>query len=225
MATGTKGFVMTKCKDVFFVCDRIERALNKLIQPGWTEQRFSPQAADEKAHPQFERVSMKLSASSGSVQFRFAYQGEYRTLWVNFHCDWDQREYGPASISLSLNRWGDSELFMKTALQSISMLGPVYFDADDCDSVRPAMLDLCPPSFISACAAGGEYGSFVTLRQWHAVCQRGEMRAGTFQDWLGMSVGTLNEILKADYPASQALIDNLVFEYTASNPPAEVAEV
>lgn len=220
MATGTKGFVMTKCKDVFFVCDRIERALNKLIQPGWKEQLFAPQASAEKAHPQFERVSMGLSASSGSVQFRFAYKGEYRTLCVNFQCDWDQREYGPASISLSLNHWGESELFMRTALESISMLGPVYFDANDCDDVPPAPLEVVPPSFISACAAGDEYGSFVTLRQWHAVCQRGEMRDGTFQDWLGMSVSTLNEILKADYPTSQALIDNLVNEYKAANPSA-----
>lgn len=225
MATGTKGFVLTKCKDVFFVCDRIERALNKLIQPGWKEQLFSAQSkAGEAKPPQFVRVSATLSAGSGLVQFHFTYKGENRTLWLNFHCDYDQRSYGPSSISMSLNRWGESELFVKTALQAISMLGPVYFDADDCDETPPAVLAVTPDSFISACATGAEYGSFVTLGQWHKLCQRGEMRQGSFKDWLGMDVVTLNSILRADYPTSQAIIDNLVQDYRESYHSEESAE-
>lgn len=213
MAVDTKGFVLTKYKDVFFVCNRIEQALNKLIAPGWRQQMFSERTEAEKANPQYERVVMKLAPSSGAVRFLFTYKGENRALWVNFDCDCDRVSYGPFSINISLSCWGESELLVKTALESISMLGPVYFDLNDCDDVPFAQLDVVPATYLSACADGDELASTVSLKKWHSLCMRGEMGKGTFKEWLGIDAAGVNEIFKTPYPASEEILKAHVTAY------------
>lgn len=225
MGVDTKGFVLTKCKDVFFVCNRIEQALNKLIAPGWREQLLSPQTDEQKANPQFRRVTVRLVAGSGAARFLFTYKGEDRALWLNFDCDCDQKSYGPLSLSMSMSCWGESELLVKTALESISMLGPVYFDRNDCDDVPPAQLDITPATFISACAEGAELASTISLKKWHALCMRGEMREGTFKDWLGLDVARANAIFKADYPASEEILKAQVTAYKSKTDSTELVEV
>lgn len=197
MGVDTKGFVATRCKDVFFAVGLVENALNALIQPHAKEARLAVRGTEKE--PQYRTVDANLISRSQTVQLHFTYEGEHRTLWMNFTCDCDHKDVTPASISLSLGCWGQSELFMKTALRALSPLGDVYYDYSDCDSIDPAKLDIAPLTFVTACAAGAESPYPSELEVWKNLFNEGKLRAGTFDDVVGMSAETADELLSAPW--------------------------
>jgi len=219
MTVNTKGFVLTRCKDVFFVCQRIEHALNELLRPGARAYRF---AENKTPDQEFRTCSMALRATSGAVGFTFTDAGDTRTMTVNFECDIDQKAYGPESISISMGCRGKSDVYVKTALQAISMLGDVYFDACDSDEVGPALLELPAVNFISACEDGSELGSCVSLARWSTLQQKGDI-PGTPERVLGMSAQKAFKIMSSDYDESARLIGELVDAYKESTAEPAVA--
>lgn len=184
MGVDTKGFVATKCKDVFFVVRLAEEALNRLIRPHTKAALLAGRAADEP--PKYRTVSTRLLADSEGVQLNFTYEGEDRTLWMYFTCDCDNEDYTPTSISLSLGCWGHSELYMKTVLQALSPLGDVYFDYSDCDDVEKALLEVEPLTYVTACAAGVESAFPTRLAKWNELFKVGLLRAGSIEEVLGL---------------------------------------
>jgi hypothetical protein len=184
MGVDTKGFVATNCKDVFFVVGLAEEALNNLIRPHARAARFNGQSAEDP--PKFRTVDARLHASSEGVHLNFTYEGEVRTLHMYFTCDCDNTEYTPASISLSLGCWGQSELYMKAVLQALSPLGDVYFDLSDCDDIEPAKLEDTPLTFISACVANVESAFPSNLATWKRLFDAGQLRTGTCEEVLGL---------------------------------------
>lgn len=166
MGVSTKGFVLTNCKNVFFVSHAVSRALNRLIRSRSGIRGF---AFTQEQREQWSWVKMELSDLSDCVSFRFTFDGQHRTLRLNFDCDCDNVEYGPASLSMSLGCNGEAELLVRTALRACSMLGPTYFDANDCDDIDSALIEQAPLNFIQACVEGVASATEGAIGEWLAV--------------------------------------------------------
>jgi hypothetical protein len=213
MATCTKGFVLTSCKDAFFVCERIERAINSLIHPRIREELDAGRGLNHKA---FTTCSMLMSPSSQAVWFVFTYEETTYTMSVNFSCDWDNREYGPSSISISLGLRKEAQRFIRAALESLALFGPVYFIADDSDDSVPAeALDFRAPSYLEACAAGEVLSSNIALNDWNQRWLRGEIIGEP-----GLPAAEIYDISQMLYEASCAAIQAHVDKYKAKLQPS-----
>jgi len=235
MGMDTKGFVATACKDVFFIVGLVENALNALIKPH-VPHPFAPRAkkpakpkihvetvthagyidvavkvdppAEEEA-PAYKLVKLEMTPSSQMVRFHFSYAGEHRTLWMFFDTDCDRKEYTPTSISMSMGCWGQSDLFMQTALRALSPLGDVYFDHNDCDDIDFSKLELKPYTFVSACQARFEVAYSSSLENWNRLYAAGMLRKGSFEEVIGMSEATYQEIQDASFEEAQVKLEKL----------------
>jgi len=214
MGVDTKGFVATKCKDVFFVVGLAEEALNNLIRPHARATRFAGKSAEDP--PRYRTVSTKLHASSEGVELDFTYEGEQRTLRMYFTCDCDNTDYAPASISLSLGCWGQSELYMKAVLQALSPLGDAYFDFSDSDDVDPAKLDSAPLTFISACVTNVESPFPTRLGTWKRLFDAGLLRSGTCEEVIGMPSEEVERLTTMPWEAAREELSALHKEAAAA---------
>jgi hypothetical protein len=214
MATDTKGFVLTSCKDVFFVCDRIQAAINQVIHPLRSKEILSGGG--------FARVANAVCASylypsSSAVRIVFMHERVTYTLNLHFTCDCDNKEFGPQSISLSLGAHHESARFMKLALQSLSMLGTLYFKEKDGYGTHFTVLDAEPTTFIQACANGEiPVASQFPLMDWHMMYRRGDFAATSFPAVVGLTSDEIEDVLAADYDRSRILIEDHVKRYLAS---------
>lgn len=212
MATDTKGFVLTACKDVFFVCERIEQALNKVIRPLSVAAFFADPA---NVGASYQTCSTYAYPGSQSVRILFKYQGISYTLCVHFTCDCDNAEYGPQSLSLSLGYHHEAPKFLKLALESLSMLGTLYFTENDGDGTRPVKLDGEPTTFIEAVAAGDILGSYFPLNAWQAMHHRGDFGKKTFEAVVGLSSDEIKAIQGAVYEESCRMVAAHAEQYKA----------
>lgn len=152
MAVFTKGFIATDHKDVLEVATLAEAALTRLITdrrsvayPGvWF---FTPEKREE-----FQMPNIRLSPEMGTLHIEFACDGEQRNMSLNFECDVDNQAFAPKSLSLMMGCSGNSELYVKTVLASLSVFGPAFFDACDSDDVPMAPLDAPRPTLIELLA-------------------------------------------------------------------------
>lgn len=218
MGIDTKGFVATSCKDVFFVMNKIERAINKLITPHLKleNMRFSDETKDGK----YKKVRLEIRADTELVQAHFTYNGEKRTLWVFFGCDCDKTEYTSQSISMSMGCWGESDLFMQTALRAVSMLGTVYFDHNDCDEIDPAPLEVTPLTYIQSCIEKLEHPDIVSLGRWYTMSNKGLLRDGPVSEVLGLPETSVKRILAGDYESASKELESII---DLAKPKEEVA--
>lgn len=222
MGVDTKGFVTTKCQDVFFVVHLVEEALNKLIRPHAREERFAQRGADEPR--KYSMVDPRLHASSEGVNLCFTYAGESRQLHMYFGVGDDSEEMGPKRILMSLGCWGESELYMKTALKALSPLGDVYYDYSDCDDIEPAELDIAPLNFLTACAAGIESDFPTNLARWKTLFDAGLLRAATCEEVLGMPVAEVERLTSIHWEEAQTELKAMVKAIASSTatPTADV---
>lgn len=200
MGVDTKGFVATSCKDVCFVINKVERALNALIRP----KRKAARGTEEEL--QYELVTAELSSESHLVRLGFTYAGEERMMWVFFRCDSDHADITPRSISLSMGCWGQSELFMKTALQALTMLGPVYYDRNDSDDAGYVRLSFEPLTYVAACAEKSETPSPRTLGQWMELFDAGGLHSRDCQTAIGLSEEEVAVFLNSAYETAQPVL-------------------
>lgn len=219
MGMDTKGAVITACKDAFFAIEMVEAALNGLIQPHlpkfpWQTSRRSSEEAtadavkpEKKAKPDYAKVKVDFKARDRLVKFNFTYAGEQRMLWLFFDCDSSNVEFGPKSLTLSMGCWGQSDLFMKTALQALSPLGPVYFDHNDCDDIDKALWDISPLTFVSACQKGLVSAGSFDLENWNKLYTSGGFGSRSVEEVFGMSENKVKAIIAAPYEDSRALTE------------------
>lgn len=148
MTVWTKGVVATDHKDVFEIASVAEQALIDLIR------RRAHEACPGgiRAHPEFfqnfvfPRIVMK--PSSGAVEFNFTCDGAHRSLTLNFTCDCDHLDVAPRSLSMLMGASGNSELYVTSVLEALSLWGPVHFDANDSDEIDMDRLDVEPMNLL-----------------------------------------------------------------------------
>lgn len=205
MATDTKGFVLTSCKDVFFVCDRIQAAINQVIHPLRSKEILAGGGFASVANAV---CSSYLYPSSSAVRIVFMHERVTYTLNVHFTCDCDNKEFGPQSVSLSLAAHHESAMFMKLALQSLSMLGTLYFKEKDGYGTHFTVLDAEPTTFIQACANGEiPVASQFPLTDWKMMHLRGDFGTKSLEEVIGLTSAEIEAVLAADYDRSRALLE------------------
>jgi hypothetical protein len=194
MGVDTKGFVLTGCKDVMLVCATAAAALDKLIldeRKVMYPTRVSYLSSE--ARDSFRTTSLRLAPDTELVDLEFVFKGERRCLKIFFTCDCDHKEYGPRSLSLSLKCWGESELFVMTVLHSLSILGPVFFDANDSDCVDPAPLQESRINVLKGMKMG--YIPHTHLDRWLTAWDNGLYTEGmTPEQFFGMSEAQAREL-------------------------------
>lgn len=208
MSVDTKAFIATPCKDIFFVAARVQRALDALIRP------LRINALRSEKPNSYQLTTVELCPDSAIVRFHFQYEGHNRTMWLFFDCDCDRVEYAPQSLTLSMGCSGRSDLFIKTAAHALSMLGPVYYDYNDCDEVPWALLQEQPAlNFVSACRLRVASVSQHSLRQWLTCFDQGLMRPGTVEEVVGIPRQQAEELLAMPYQEAQTALKQLVAQY------------
>lgn len=205
MSVNTKAFIATPCKDICFVAARVQRALDALIRPLWKSNLRSDAPA------QYQLTTTELCPDSALVRFHFQYEGQNRTMWLFFDCDCDRVEYAPQSLTLSMGCSGRSDLFIKTAAHALSMLGPVYYDYNDCDDVSWELLQEQPAlNFVSACQQRVASVSQHSLKQWLACYDQKLLRPGAFEEIVGIPRQQAEELLGMPYQDAQNALKQLV---------------
>lgn len=183
MTVNTKGSVATAFKDVLLVCSLVETALNRLIRA--ERKILFPGVAGrgDSAREQFADVSVALAPSLGMAQFSFKFRAASRCLSLFFTCDADNADLASKSLSLSMGCHGDADLFVKTALHALSLLGPAYFVHNDCDSDSRVPLSEPRPNLLQAISWG--YLTPFQAREWlHAYQGSPALRAAQGYDAL-----------------------------------------
>lgn len=194
MGVDTKGFVLTDCKDVLMLANLVGQALHGLILAecktvfGEFGIRRSKEAREAFVYPEYD-----LKPDSGMLLIHFTFHGVRRSLYMYFDCDCDRVEYGPKSITMTLGCFGYSELFMKTALHALSVLGPVYFDGNDADDIDFALLDERVPPVLGAVSL--DYIKDSRFPDWVEYFDAGKVGAGkSFEEFFGAPEATVREI-------------------------------
>lgn len=205
MGCDTKGYVATQCKDVMFVSRLVQRTLDRLIRPGLLAEKQA-----KAGEGGYSYCRLELSPETQGALFNFRFEGEQRMLHLYFDCDCDFAEVAPQSLILSLGCWGNSELYMRAALETLAVLGPVYLDVNDCDSDDAARLEAPTLTYLSACDIGLELPSPATLKKWWRKYQAGELRAGSCKQVLGLSEAEIRKILDSPYEPAVARLQSLM---------------
>lgn len=206
MPVNTGGAVATSCKEFFLVSDAVHRALRSLITVdrdiAFPEHKgFRRFAKEVKA--QFEEPELRVIPDSHMVQFTFRFHGHMRTLSLFFRCDCDNKDWAPKSLSLSMGASGESELFVKTALHALSMLGPIRYTAcntrDEYDSWTEAPITVLQ-------GAALRYWSPLQLDVWAEYADREfSDDSARWERFMGCSRATLRQH-QTDYDSRAALV-------------------
>jgi hypothetical protein len=194
MPVDTKGFVLTDCKDVLLISNLVGQAIHGLILAecrtvlGEAGLKRSQKARDMFGYPQYE-----LKPDLGMLDISFTFHSEKRSMTLFFDCDSDREAYGPHSISIKLGCFGYSDLFIKTALHALSMLGPVYFDHNDCDDIDFALLEERVPPVLGAVSL--DYIKDSRFPDWVEYYDAGRVGAGKpFEAFFGAPETAVREV-------------------------------
>ena len=194
MGVDTKGFLLSDCKDVLLLSNLVGQAIHGLIFAECkTVLGEAGLKRSQKAREMFGYPEMVLKPDSGMLSICFTFHGERRTMDMFFDCDCDRIEYGPKSISLTLGCFGYSDLFMKTVLHALSMVGPVYFDHNDCDDTPFALLDERVPPVLGAVSL--DYIKDSRFPDWVEHYDAGKVGAGkSFDEFFGAPEALVREV-------------------------------
>lgn len=194
MSIDTKGFLLSDCKDVLLLSNLVGQAIHGLILDecktvlGEAGLKRSAKAREMFGYPEY-----RLIPDSGMLDISFTFHGEKRSMKMFFDCDSDRIEYGPKSISITLGCFGYSDLFIKTALHALSMLGPVYFDHNDGDEIPFALLDEQVPPVLGAVSL--DYIKDSRFPDWLEHYDAGTVGAGkSFEEFFGAPEATVRDI-------------------------------
>jgi hypothetical protein len=194
MSVDTKGFLLSDCKDVMLIMGLISQAFQGLIRAECqTVFGDAGLKRSAKAREMFVSPEMDLKPDMGMVLISFTFHGERRSMHVFFDCDCDRVKYGPQSISMTLGCWGYSDLFMKTALQALSLLGPVYFDSNDSDDIDFELLDEKTLPVLGA--VNLDYIKDSRFPDWVELYDAGKVGVGqNFDEFFGAPEAVVREI-------------------------------
>ena len=200
MAVWTKGFVATRNKSPFFVLGLVEQALNQLI--GSLGQALMVNRGRPADEPYSRRVRIELHPSSKGADLNFTYKGESRQLTVYFETDCDRKDYTDSSINLMMGATGNSELFIRTALNALRPLGEVYFLACDASDDPFEKLGIAPMSYLEACRQHLVMPSCISLKEWVKEFRTGTMDAPTEEGAFGFTLDEALRIIDMSYDDS-----------------------
>jgi len=222
MSITTRGVVATKCKDVFFVIDRVTRALDKFLKTEHKAKLIKERGADAPPLKGFQAiVGLKLCEAtivtgSDAVQIHFSHNDDKRMLWVHFGCDGDNEDIAPNSLSLSMGYWGESSMYIQIALESLSMLGPVYYDQNDCDDTPYLSLPAPELTYLKACATGLEHPSIFSLKKWVRLNDSGMMLDVPVSKMIGVEPGVFKDLIQMSYEEAKSALEELILPLKAS---------
>lgn len=136
MGCDTKGCLVTNNKNPFEIAHRIAHSIRYLIQKESGMDGLRLLISKEWKAP---KITMLTHCQALTLDWVF--NGESCSMFVtfDFDCDCDLKNHpeieGTSCIWFSLGAWGSSEMLMRTVLQSVSDLGKVYIDVNDCDDI------------------------------------------------------------------------------------------
>ena len=203
MGVDTKGFVLSRCKDVLLIGTVVHNAINHLVLD---EKRVRYptriEVCSKEARDAFQTCKMTLDPGIGMLTVDFTFCNARRSLKLFFTCDCDHAEYGPKSVSVTLGCFGHSELFIKSALHALSLFGPAYFDANDCDDVDNAPLGENPLTVLAAVKLG--YIRMSDVATWLEAWDASQFNDGrTFKEFFGTTETVIRELVgREDYQSS-----------------------
>lgn len=127
MGCDTKGFVLTKEKDVFKICKIIETAIFNEIKNDSGIDNITAVWGENYSYPKFEISTI------GMITCHFTFADEDRQMSIHTLCDNDYNEARKGKkIILSLGAWGKSVRLIKVVLSALSELGKAYIIENDC---------------------------------------------------------------------------------------------
>lgn len=143
MGCDTKGLLIYK-KDnsnQLDIMHNIRSALQKLVVDGWRNSgKYANyfQAKNDYRYPKIEYSSFSKDVHTFTLYF--TYEKEQRMMHLTLGCEGDadrddnfrKLEKGESTVWLSLGMWGNSDLYLKTALESLKKFGDTYFTHNDC---------------------------------------------------------------------------------------------
>lgn len=133
MGCDTKGFVMTKEKDVFKVSKNIHSTIEQMILVESGKENLFQAYRTEG----FSSINVEIANTSNMLIFNFEFKGEKRNLHIHFDCDSDGKACGYADGSkliLSFGYWGSSVKLMRGILENLKTFGTCYLIEDDCSN-------------------------------------------------------------------------------------------
>lgn len=197
MSVSTKGAVITECKDVFFVAQRVEATLRKVMVGALVTEMTPLQRIARTA------IHVECLAASSGLRFEFLLGEERRSLHLYFACDADHRARGSSALALLLNDWGASRTLMRELLRGLSMLGVGYINESDTNDEGYVRIEEPPMSYLDAVACGYERLCPTTLQAWVRQAERGLLQLSlvNIEAVLGMPAQLAEEILGLSYEA------------------------
>jgi hypothetical protein len=153
MSVDTDGFIATDFKDVLVICTIAEGALKRLIAVR-RRAEFPKNGRTADALARFKSPTMTLRPADGMVTISFTCDGESRAMNLHLTTDSDHLKHAPKSIAVSMGASGGSETYIRTVLHALSVFGPAWYDANDCDVIDAAPLELPRPTVLGLVAVG-----------------------------------------------------------------------
>lgn len=215
MTVNTKGIVATSIKDVLLVSLLTEIGLRAVCKVA--------RKLDTDPKPfRTNHLDWRLLPDSAMLQSLVHLRGHPRMMSIFLHCDVDNKDIAPQSLSLSLGASGDSPIIMKSALWGLSMLGPVHFCEHDSSETRwEPLFEAESERFILLKALGNklltpyEYRNMLTafkgLRVEHAL-------PGKFKDAFGISEEEAQAIPQMTFEQSNLWLREKAERYQDSLP-------
>lgn len=199
MTINTKGLVDTKIDAPFFVASRIARALKNFL-------REENQGKDMIRIESFRAIDVKVEMipESDAVRFLFKSQEEMRMMYVFFGSP-DDRDICEKPIVMSIGCHGRSEEIIQAALESVSMLGDIYFRRNDSVG-KYEKVDIAPLTFVDACNRGLETGSGVSLKKWLSVLTKNPQNVDSLETAIGLPRDKIDRIVGANYDEGRMLL-------------------
>lgn len=209
MSESTKGVICTGCKDIFFITTQVERAIRKLIAPGYALERVQRRQerieGNTNKAPSFTFPVVEIPKESHAIRMSFTLNDEQRALWIFFHCDADNDELAQQSISLSIGAHGDDELIIKAALNSLKMFGKGYYRRGYSDA---SVLEFDEPlTFMKAINTG--YARENDFNDWSRLFQEGFLPFPFLESAIGIPLVELMVLQRLNYNDRCAAIKEL----------------
>lgn len=139
MGIDAKGYCLTTNKNVFKVFHLVEQAIDSLLVK-------SAIPKGVMRYDEFNKWNDKeIVFDCSMIRFSFMYKNEKKIIHLHFGCDSDGEQEGlfGAKLIFSLGMWGESKVIIKTIVESLGILGPVYLQLNDSTDTP---IDLLPPA-------------------------------------------------------------------------------
>ncbi len=216
-----KGYVKTRCKNSFFITYLVEASLNRLIRDTAETIRGCEDPGSAQFSLQFSFAETQIITGTYELGVKFTFLGEPRGMNISLYPDLRPRVPVVSAIGVELAASNHSSLLIRTALEALSCLGPVYLNENDEQSALYEPLDIKGMNYARAVAKKLVSLSMPELRFWKdafiplwgEILSPDELSIPKFhestENLMGFTIAELNELLviRGTDRAEQALRD------------------